>query len=340
MLSGMGLPRRVWQKTMIALATNPWLTEVMQRRATKSLLARRFVAGGTAEESAGVALNLPAQGIRPSLFYLGEYVQDPELVEQTVESKLGAARALRGLDLGVHVSVDPTQIGLTIDLALCRHNALRIAAAIGEATHAASERACLMLDMEDYSVVESTIAIHDEVWEAGYPVAITLQAYLRRTRDDLEAKVRQGAFVRLVKGAFAAGSDIAFTTRRAIRHNYLELAEIALSDGARDTEFYPSFATHDDRLQAEIVRLAEAGGRDRGCYEFEMLYGVRDELAEQLSRAGHRIRLYMPFGTDWWPYALRRVGENPRNVIMLARALLSSRRHSRSSRARDKGTGT
>lgn len=325
---------------MIALATNPWLRDVMQRRATSSLLARRFIAGGTAAESVEAALNLPAHGIHPSLFYLGEYVQDPNLVEQTVKSKLAAARALRGLGLGVHVSVDPTQIGLTIDLDLCRSNALRIAAAIGEATHAGPERACLMLDMEDDSVVESTVAIHDEVLAAGYPVAITLQAYLRRTRDDLEAKMKQGAFVRLVKGAFAAGSDIAFTSRRAIRHNYVELAEMALSASAANYGLYPSFATHDHRLQAEIVRLAEAGGHDRGGYEFELLYGVRDDLAQQLSRAGHRVRLYMPFGTDWWPYALRRVGENPRNVIMLARALLSWRRRPRSSRLRDKETGT
>lgn len=319
----MGLPRRVWQRVMIALATNPWLKELMQNRAAASLLARRFVTAGTADQGARVALNLPAHGIRPSLFYLGEYVRDPSLIEQTVQNKMAAARALRGLGLDAHVSVDPTQIGATVDLALCRRNALRIAAAIGEATRGAQGRSCLMLDMEDYSVVDPTIAVHDEIMAAGHPVAITLQAYLRRTGDDLEAKLRQGAFVRIVKGAFVAASDIAYTSRRAIRHRYLELAEMALSSPDRTERFYPSFATHDERLQAQIARLADAAGVGRGGYEFEMLYGVRNDLAERLARAGHCVRLYMPFGTDWWPYALRRVGENPRNVFMLARALLS-----------------
>jgi len=321
----MGSPRRVWQRAMIALATNPWLKEVMQRRAGATSLARRFVTGRTADEVARVALNLPARGIHPSLFFLGEYVADPALVEQTVLSKVAAARSLHNLGFDAHVSVDPTQIGATIDLALCRRNALRIAAAIGEATRRKPGRSCMMLDMEDDAVVGPTIAVHDDVMAAGHPVAITLQAYLRRTRDDLEAKLRQGAFVRIVKGAFAAGPDIAYTSGRAIRNRYLELAQLALSSPERADGFYPSFATHDGRLQAQIVELAEAAGRARGCYEFEMLYGVRNDLAERLARAGHRVRLYMPFGADWWPYALRRVGESPRSVFMLARALLSSR---------------
>ena len=122
---------------MIALATNPWLKEMMQNRAAASLLAKRFDTGHTVDEGARVALNLPARGIRSSLFYLGEYVGDPALVEQTVLSKMAAARSLRGLGLDVHVSVDPTQIGASIDLALCRRNALRIAAAIGDATRGA-----------------------------------------------------------------------------------------------------------------------------------------------------------------------------------------------------------
>lgn len=308
---------------MIGLATDRRMKDVMQQWATASRLANRYVGGGTVEEGVRLALNLHTEGIKPSLFYLGEYLHDRAAIEETVANKICAAQLLGKGDLDVHISVDPTQLGLSIDRDLCERNAIRIAEAVAAACRRSSGTHCMMLDMEDDEQVTDTIQIHDRIQQQGLPVAITLQAYLRRTTDDLQAKVRQGATVRLVKGAFAANSDIAYTSSRSIRNHYLALSEIALSDEAKAAGFYVSFATHDYILLREIVRMASARGWKPGTYEFEMLYGVRGQLAKQLAVDGQKVRVYMPFGTDWWPYALRRIGESPKNLLLLVRAVLS-----------------
>lgn len=319
----MNLRSRLWQKAMIGLATNRRMKDAMQQWATASRLASRYVGGGTVEEGVRVAVNLHTDGIKPSLFYLGEYLHDRVAIEETVAKKICAAQLLGKGDLDVHVSVDPTQLGLSIDRDLCERNAIRIAEAVGASCQRSNGTHCMMLDMEDDELVTATIEVHDLIQQQGLPVAITLQAYLRRTKDDLQTKVQQGAKVRLVKGAFAANSDIAYTSSRSIRKNYLALSEIALSNEARETGFYASFATHDHILLKEIVRMAAARGWEPGTYEFEMLYGVRSQLAEQLAADGQKVRVYMPFGTDWWPYALRRLGESPKNLLLLVRAILS-----------------
>ena len=151
---------------------------------------------------------------------------------------------------------------------------------------------------------------------------MTLQAYLFRTEDDLKRIVQSGGAVRFVKGAFAENDDIAFTRRSDIDRNYLKLSRFMLSEEARSTSSYPAFATHDAALIDEIVTTANRGGWKKGEYEFEMLYGVRRDLQEKLVQSGQRLRLYIPFGRDWWPYAVRRVGESLRNVKFLMRALV------------------
>ena len=125
-----------------------------------------------------------------------------------------------------------------------------------------------------------------------------------------------------MKGAFAAGSRIAFTDRGEIRDNFLRLSRRMLSEGAREAGFYPVFATHDDRLVEEIARIARDEGWPLDAYEFEMLYGVRTAYQESLARRGLTVRAYAPFGADWWPYAVRRIGERPRNARLLLRALV------------------
>ena len=321
----MGIGSRVWQKTMIGLATNGRLKAFMQRRATTALLASCFVTGRTPEAGVRLALNVPAGAATSSLYYLGEYVGDRRVIEENVVNKIAAARLLGKSELDVHVSVDPTQIGYSIDRELCRRNAFRIAAAIGAVDQRAAGVHCMMLDMEDDALVEDTIALHDALKQEGHPVAITLQAYLRRTCHDLEKLIHQGGVVRIVKGAFSAGADLAYTSQREIRRNFLRLADIALSPEARSAGFYPSFATHDERLHRAIIKMAADGGWRPGSYEFEMLHGVKTDVAERLVSQGQKLRLYIPFGTDWWPYALRRIGENPRYVLLLLRAFIARR---------------
>lgn len=313
-----------WQSALISLARSPVAGRFMQGSRAASFLASKYVAGPTADQAVKLAEDLLSSlNIRGALFYLGEYVSRVDLVAENVANKLAVARALGERGLDVHVSVDPTQIGQSVDRRLAHDNALRIAEAVRTAAGDRPGFHCLMFDMEDASVVDTTIALHDELRGQGLPVALTLQAYLRRTVDDMRGEVRAGARVRLVQGAFAADSRIAYTRRKDAKANFRSLIEMMLSAQAREKGFYPILATHDDRLQQFAIDLAGRNGWKPGQYEFEMLLGVRSRLAHDLARRGERVRLYLPFGRDWWPYAVRRIGENPRNAMLLARSLVS-----------------
>ena len=311
--------RRAWQTGMIALARSGRARRWMQGARAASRLAGRYVAGPDADAGVARARDLLGQGIGSSLYYLGEYVDTQGLVAENVAAKGEIAQRLGEAGIEIHVSVDPTQIGQSLDPALAHRNGFAVARSIAEAPGAGPR--LMMIDMEDRSLVDPTIALHDELRAAGFPVGITLQAYLRRTEADLRAQIRQGETVRLVKGAFTAGRDVAFVTQPEIKANHRRLIDLMLSREARDAGFRPVIATHDDRLQDHAVARAEAAGWRRDEYEFEMLYGVRGALAERRVREGHRMRLYLPFGRDWWPYAVRRIGENPRNAWLLGRSL-------------------
>lgn len=311
---------------MIGLARSPRARAAMQSQRSASLLHRRFVAGRTASHAARRARELAGVRIRSSLYYLGEYVDRPELVERNVAAKLDAVRELSASGLDVDVSVDPTQVGHAVDPALAVANVRRIADAIvaataGERPPGAADR--LMLDMEDPGVVAETIALHDRLAADGLPVALTLQANLRRTRADLAAQIAAGSRVRLVKGAFVVARAEAHSGRAAVTRAYADRMAEMLSGDARRAGFAPVIATHDHRLHRHAVALARRNGWRPGQYEFEMLLGVRPDVAAGLAAQGERVRLYVPFGDDWWPYAARRVGEHPRSAVMLARALLS-----------------
>lgn len=317
---------RPWQQLMIGLALSPRIARFMQRNAAASQLARQFVGGDTAEDAVATALRLRDDGFRASLFYLGEYVSDPALVQRTVAEKTAVAATLGRAGLDVHVSADPTQLGFMIDDATGRENMLRIGRAI-----AAQPRTgwnCLMLDMEDYGLVERTLALRADLAQAGVPAAQTLQAYLRRSEGDLR-RLLAGAdgvppvpAVRLVKGAFVDRSERAWQRRRDIDRNYLMLAGLMLAPEARAAGFRPVFGTHDARMIRPILGLAKQRGWTAAEFEIEMLHGVRPALQRQLRDEGCTVRLYLPFGKAWWPYAVRRVGESPRNGRLLLRALV------------------
>lgn len=311
----------LWQSFMIALATTARIKDFMQRNARASALASRFVAGADADAALATALELEEMGFRASLYYLGEYVTDPDLVARNVEHKIAIAERLGAAGLDVHVSIDPTQVGYAVSENLGRSNAERIGEVIAAAP--ARPRNYLMLDMEDYSVVDMTLALHGRLAKRGIPTAITLQAYLRRTNEDLGPLVATATAVRLVKGAFAESRARAWTTRAEINRSYLELANAMLCPEARSSGFYPIFASHDEAMVWPIVEMAKEGGWSAADYEFEMLYGVRPELRDELRARGQTVRLYLPFGRDWWPYAARRVGENVANARFVVRAILN-----------------
>lgn len=315
---------KIWQSGMIALARSARVKNFAQNSRATSFLSGKYVSGNTPEAGIERAQELMAQhGIRSSLFYMGEYVDDWDLVALNVDNKLEIASKLGQAGLDVHVSVDPTQIGHHLDPDVVAGHAERLAGAVQAAVGNKDGVNCLMFDMEDASLNDPTIAVHNRMQDIGLPVALTLQAYLRRTRGDLATQIARGSRVRLVKGAFAANSDIAFTKRADVKQNSRLLIGDMLSEAARAAGFYPIIATHDTALQVFAIETARTNGWAAGQYEFEMLLGVRQDVAQALSERGERVRLYVPFGRDWWPHAARRIGENPANAVLLARSLFS-----------------
>ncbi len=312
--------RTLWRACFARLATAARLKAVAQSHRLGIGLARQYTGGHDAHDATALAQRLYAtHGLRASLFHLGEYVADAAAIEAEVHAKCAAAAALGEAGLDVHVSVDPTQIGLLQGRSVFLHHLDRIGDAVAAASRGRPGRHALMLDMEDASVTDATLEAHSRLHTSGRPAAVTLQAYRHRTAIDLEALVNRGAMVRLVKGAFPAGPDLALQRATEVTQAYLAHAATLLSPKARHQGVYPVFATHDHRLHAAIAAQALRHGWEPGEWEFEMLLGARDDVARDLVRQGHRVRLYVPFGEDWWPYAMRRIGENPRSIALVMR---------------------
>lgn len=312
----------LWQRTMIQLARSQTVRDLMHKNSFTSTLATRFIGGSDAQSATAQTLYLKKRGFYASLYYLGEYVDSAQLIEENVLQKITIARTLGQAGLDVHVSVDPTQVGYAISDELGRQNILRIGRVIAE--QPSQGKNFLMLDMEDFSYVEKTLGLYSFLVHQGIPTAITIQAYLYRSEQDIRRLIEVGAAVRLVKGAFAEKKERAWTVKEDIDHNFISLARLLLSPEAKDNEVYPIFGTHDPQMVEAIKPMLKDYDWDADSYEFEMLYGVRSSLQKQLLEQGHKVRLYLPFGTEWWPYTARRIGENPVNLRFVLKTLQDS----------------
>ena len=256
------------------------------------------------------------------MFYLGEYVRNQKEISQTMNELEDITKRLAKKNLDIHISIDPTQIGLMNGVAEFKNNAISLSQLIKECSSGnPANNDFLMIDMEDSTVTETTLDIYHFLDAQGLPCAVTLQAYLHRTETDLQQVITTGGKVRLVKGAFAEPASIAYTARDTIDTSYFSLAQKMLSRQAKECSFYPIFATHDNKMINKIIDYASNNGWKDNEYEFEFLLGVRENLQDDLVKRGHKLRLYVPFGTEWWAYSVRRVGESPRNGIFLLRSL-------------------
>ena len=320
---------KLWQEAMIALARSERVTSFVQNRRRFHGLSRRFVGGESTTAALETARRLQSEGITSSLYFLGEHVEDPVIIERTIDQLGQIAGQLAAANLDVHLSVDPTQLGLITDETTCTANALRLAEMITKAVPEGEPRPGhdgLMLDMEDRSVTEYTLQLHDQLQDAGLPTAITVQGYLHRTLDDVAHLAARGAWVRLVKGAFAEPPQVAARKRKEIDTRFRQAVATLMSPTSFSSGTYNAFGTHDHLIIEEILTLADQHGWGRDRFEFEMLYGVRPELQSSLVQRGYRVRLYVPFGHDWFPYAIRRVGESPRNLRFAVGAVAKSNR--------------
>jgi proline dehydrogenase len=294
----------------------------MRNAAARSALATRFVGGANVDAAVTTATRLfERHGILASLFYLGEYVVDRSAIEFNVNQTLAAIDSLGGAGLDVHVSIDPTAIGFMESDTYGSANARLIAQSAARQPVRPGGRNMVMLDMEDLSIRDRTCQLHRSLCAHGLPVALTLQGRRRRTSEDLSHLIKQPTAIRLVKGAFPESASHDYQGRADIDRGYLDAARLMLSPDARGAGFYPVFGTHDDKLVLSVIECATRHGWEPEQFEFEMLYGVRIDWQLKLRQLGFQVRIYLPFGNDWWPYAVRRVGENPRNAWLLARSL-------------------
>ena len=277
--------------------------------------ARRFIAGETIEDAIAASKRLEAQGLLLTLDYLGESVK-------TLDEAVAATREyVRLMDLIVasgierNISLKLTQLGIDVDRATCVDNLRRILEPAGR--HGFYVR----IDMEHSRYTAMTLEIFETLWAQQYrKLGVALQAYLFRTEQDVRRLNALGAQVRLVKGAYKEPPSIAYKQKADVDAAFLRLARLLLDEGTS-----PAIATHDERFIDAVRAYVDQRRIGRDQFEFQMLYGIRRDLQASLVAAGYRMRVYVPFGREWFPYFMRRLGERPANLGFVVRALLRER---------------
>lgn len=302
----------VLRRTLIAASENAWLERQITTRALSRRLALRFIAGETLDAGIGAVRRVAARGCTATLDFLGEAVSGPDDARQAQAAILEACERLVDESLPSGISVKPTQMGLAMDADL----AFDLVSGIAEAAPGLH----INLDMEGSEVTEKTVVLCERLRAAGHDnVGCALQSYLRRTQADVERLTAAGASLRLIKGAYDEPPEVAYQDKAGVDESFARSAAWLLANGR-----YPRIATHDDRLIEWTKRAAIRYGRAPDDVEFQMLYGVRTPLQDQLVAAGWRVRIYIPFGAQWYPYFMRRIAERPANMIFFLRAVAGS----------------
>jgi proline dehydrogenase len=277
--------------------------------------ARRFVAGETVVEAIAVARRLEATGLTITLDHLGEQVSSTDAATAATRDYLAIIPEVEAAGIGRNLSVKLTQLGVDVDRATSVDNLRRILEAASNAGF------FVRVDMEKSTYTSLTLDAFETLWHIGYQRSgIAIQACLRRSAADIERLNAIGASVRLVKGAYSEARDVAFQHKSEVDASFVSLMKALLEKGTR-----PAIATHDPNMIAETVQFAAANGIPNDHYEFQMLYGIRRDLVASLSAQGHPVRVYIPFGQQWFPYFMRRLGERPANVKFVVRSLLKEK---------------
>ena len=272
-------------------------------------LADRFVAGETLDDAMRVAKDLNGQGMSVSLDYLGEHVESHESAERAAVDYLACLDRIGWEGLDANISIKLTQLGLAFDEELCRMHVDRLAERAGELG------ITVTIDMEEGQYTRGTLAVYAEAQAKHGNLGVALQAYLHRTSGDLTELMPLGGHLRLCKGAYAESGHIAYQSRGAVNSNFAELLDRLMHGEAAK----PAIATHDDSLIERTLGLIPVR---EGPFEFQMLFGVRTDRQAELVADGHPLRVYVPYGSEWYPYLTRRLAERPANLVFFARAVL------------------
>jgi proline dehydrogenase len=286
----------------------------LQRQVTENPIARRaahrFVAGERLEEALEVAATLNSRGIGGILDLLGEGVTDLSGASHAVAEYEEATKAIATRGLDATISIKLSQLGQTVDRDACVANLNHIL------DQAKAVAVPVEIDMEDSSLVSDTLVLYRDAATAHPQTRLAIQAALRRTPLDLESLAPLKPRVRLVKGAYAEPVELAQQRKADIRAQFKFLTDWLFQHGSD-----PAFGTHDDELVAYARQAAARAGRGPKEFEFQFLYGIRRDLQHELVDGGHRVRVYIPFGSAWYPYLIRRMAERPANLLFFLRAL-------------------
>jgi proline dehydrogenase len=277
--------------------------------------ARRFIAGEQLDEALAACRDISSRGMSVTLDHLGESVGSLGEAETAARDYLRIMQLMADAGVDRNISIKLTQLGLEVDHAICVDNVRRVLEA------ARPLEFFVRIDMENASLVQATLDVFDVAWQQEYRnVGVVLQSALYRSEEDLKRLNALGARVRLVKGAYKESRAVAYADKADVDRAYVRMMGSLLLEGN-----YPAIATHDPAIIGEAKRIAaeHSVGRDR--FEFQMLYGIRRDLQSSLVAEGYRLRVYVPYGREWYPYFMRRLGERPANLLFVARSLIAER---------------
>jgi len=309
------------RSALLMASESPWLRVRAPRYGFIRRTAGRFIPGENLDDALAAARRLAENRIRTLLTHLGENVADRVEAESVTNHYLDAIERIHSAGLPSEISVKLTQLGLDLDPEFCHANLMQLIER--SARDGAPDDKTLWIDMEHSPYVDLTLDLYRRARQKHSNVGVCLQACLYRTESDLPPLISMGASIRLVKGAYAEPSEIAFPKKADVDESYFRLAQMLLSPDARRASRRIAFATHDRSLITRIIEWATAQGIAKDRLEFEMLYGIQRGEQLRLAREGYRCGVLVSYGSYWFPWFMRRLAERPANVLFLARNIFS-----------------
>jgi proline dehydrogenase len=300
----------------VRLSENPSLRNFAERSSLGRRVSGRFVAGTQIADAVRATQAINRAGMSVSIDNLGENVTNPDEAQHSAQLYHQILDAIAANHLNANISLKLTHMGLDIDEKLARN----IVSGLVAKAASMNPPGFVRVDMEGSPYTQRTLDFVHELHRMpgnANSVGTVIQAYLRRSESDVEKLLAEGIRIRLCKGAYKESAEIAFAAKSEVDANYVKLMKILMKSG-----IYHGLATHDESIVQQAEAFATAEKLSRDSFEFQMLYGIRRDLQQRLVRQGWRVRIYIPFGTEWYPYFMRRLGERPANVLFIARNLL------------------